>query len=230
MSVDRREAVAVATLTRNFQLGFTSLDLSRRKWAALSAAGKAALSGVANAETQLDFATAPKAQLLPPCDCSRVRVGLARIATRKRAARRAELIPVFDGLEAVVADLGSNVTRMRERLAQAGESLGAERAARAPLMHGESAEQLLSHASAMLLAFERELELRKAVAVEIAGGSTPPARPARWDATLRLYLSAWVLEPYLEHERLDLLLEGLDAEAYAPSPQGAGRSPRTPRS
>ena len=41
---------------------------------------------------------------------------------------------------------------------------------------------------------------------------TRTTMPPGWDENARLLLSAWVLEPHLDNERMDLLFESLAAE------------------
>ena len=90
------------------------------------------------------------------------------------------------------------------------------------------ARQLVARVEATVASFERELQLRRALANALLEGPgaddgddddapprAPGTLPSGWDASARLLLSAWVLEPHLEHEQLDLLLDSVAAEPSA---------------
>ena len=111
------------------------------------------------------------------------------------------------------------------------EATRSEEARRAPLFSGcvENAQQFVVHADALVASFEQELVLRRAVAGELRYGAVDEQRAA-------LYLSAWVLQPYVDLERLELLLVAVAAEAdpqtallQSPMRSPAARSPGKPR-
>lgn len=219
---DRREEAALAALRRGFHQGFTTLHLARRQWAKMSTAGKAALASCANAESMLLHAETPVEESAQPCDCAAVRRNVTRIATRRREAAQAEVDAAMAGLEAAVASMRGARGKLDERLAQAAEVIGAERAASAPVIYSETASQLLAHADAFVVGFAQELELRVEMATEIRGGEAVPERADRWPEIQRTYFAAWMVEPHIDNQRLDLLLNAIDPEAVPP-PQGKRR-------
>ena len=76
-----------------------------------------------------------------------------------------------------------------------------------------------AHGEALVGSFERELSLRRAVAAELRHSSAD-------EQTAALQLSAWVLQPHVDTDRLELLLAAVAAEA---DPQNALRL-KSPRS
>ena len=61
--------------------------------------------------------------------------------------------------------------------------------------------------------FGKEFELRKRMVNEISNSSIDPLHiRTGWEQAMRIYLSAWILEPYIFHERINALLEVFNAE------------------
>ena len=69
----------------------------------------------------------------------------------------------------------------------------------------------LERIQAIVRAFESELLLRQTVVTNLTSTAEADDAPA-WDERARLLLSAWVLEPYIEHEKLDLFFASVAAE------------------
>lgn len=235
---ERQAETELTSLKRSVRHAFTSLDVSRRKWASLSAAGKDALTACANGQSRLGHAEgAHLFAALKHLDAgassangasgdrhrrgsspalmlgSAVRRGVAIRALQERHDSQLAVPPVMRGLEEVVAGMRRIVAELEARVAAAARVLGPERARTAPLVNTESATQLVARAAAMADAFARELSLRRAVTAEVvgAGREGSAARPG-WDGAVKLYLSAWVLEPYVEHDVFEALLESLGGD------------------
>ena len=215
-----------ASLARAFQQGVTSLDLARHKWARLSSIGRAALTTCVNCELQLAHVHSEHWA----AGCGAARRGAELRALRERREAHSRLRPVLDGLDAATADMGAAVRTMRDRLEAACRVLG-RAASETPLLHTESASQLLSRSEALAAGFESEWRLRRDVAAELLGGGAGDRgafyRRAGWEATARIYLSAWMLQPFVDrHDEVELFLEGLAAEPPSPG-RSPGRSPRS---
>ena len=212
-----REA-ETSSLRRGALHAITTLDVLRRKWSLHSDAGRKALSGCVNAQLQIGHAEAGSW----PLGFGAVRAGVLSRALQLKRQSESELRPVMEELEAVVAKMKTTAETLREQSESASSSRDVDpRQPRAslstpPLLHGESIERLVRLADDVVRAFESELQLRRTVAAELAGaGSAAAANGGGWDASARLLLSAWVLEPYIESERLDLLFDSLAAEPAA---------------
>ena len=130
----------MGALQRSLRHGYTSIDVSRRKWASLSAAGKEALSSCINSQTRLHHAQSPHwpAAIGTPA----VRRGVAMRALRERRDAHAAVGPLMRELEDVVADVRRTATELASRLEAATRVLGAERANEEPIIHTESAGRL----------------------------------------------------------------------------------------
>ena len=81
----------------------------------------------------------------------------------------------------------------------------------------------MRHVEGVVAAYEREMALRRSLALELAGGREGEI-PASGSNAARLCLSAWVLQPYVDLDRLELLLTAVAAEG---DPQNLVRSPRS---
>lgn len=219
------DAAELGSLSRCFQQGITSLDLARRKWAALTVTGRSTLTACVN--VQLQLAHVHGTHWAPGFGA--VRRGVEARALRDRREAQDRLPPVLEGLEAALANMHAAVSTMRTRLDTASRRLGAEVARDTPLLHTESARQILERSAELASSFDREWNLRRAMAAELLGapGGVDDSnlyRRAGWEGTARLYLSAWVLEPYLDHDGMEFMLEGLAAEPqYVGSPSPAKR-------
>lgn len=218
--LERQTDAHVEALRRNFQHGYTSLDVARRKWASYS--GKAALTNCANSRSRIAYAQDAHHWPASLPGAAAVRRGVEARALHELSGARSAAWTVLDGLEDVVAGMHTTVAEMRARLAEASHAVGAERACHAPLVHTESASQLLARADDLIAAFGSELRLRRAVVEELAGRT---GQEDGADGAVQLYLSAWVLEPHLNPEWMDGLFQSvcLDQAAGRGTP---GRSPR----
>ncbi len=229
--VHRDEALSV--LRRAFQQAITSIDLARHRWIKLSATGRSALTACVNCQLRLAHVHGPRWPAAGGGGI--VRSGVELRALRQRREAQDSLPPVLDGLDAAVAGMQAATNSMRERLSAACGVLGEVEARNAPLLHTETGPQLLARAEAMLRAYDTERRLRRAMAREIAGdccGHVSPAEEgetgdaeaggrlyerAGWESTAKLYLSAWVLSPFLESEVDEIVLESLAAEPMSPT-------------
>lgn len=206
----------------------TTLDVCRRKWAVLSSEGKVALSGCVNA--QLKMAHAESGEW--PAGFQAVRSGIALCALEQRRESEAAIHPVLEALAALVADMRATSESLCSRVESLTPQHSPLRAA--PLLHSESVDQILARVAEVVRTYERELKLRQSVVAELTGGTSgggedhgeyqtaPQPRGPGWDASARLLLSAWVLEPFIESEHLELLFDSLAAEPTV-SPGRRGR-------
>ena len=214
---ERRADAELAGLRRQFTHGLTALDVSRRQWSVASAAGKAQLTMAINARSCLQHAESAD---WPP-GAMRLRGGVAMSALRQRRSARVALSPLMLELEDIVGRMRSTADSLRERRDAVAMALG-EQQTMVPLIHTEPADRILSHVEAIVSAYERELRLRRSIATELMGiaasnAEQPAAAFGSEDGAARVYLSAWVLEPYLDSELgIDLLLDGL-SESERPS-------------
>ena len=233
-SADRQAEAELAALRRSVRHAFTTLDVRRRKWRTLSGGGKEALTACANAQARLGHAEGPGWPAGLPGSgrggegpaAAAVRRGIALQALRERRDAQLAVVPVLSGLEEVVAGMRRAVAELSTRIDAAARALGPERVRTERLVQTETASQLLERATAMADAFGRELQLRRAVAEELTGrGREGAAAQPGWSSAVKLYLSAWVLEPYVEYELFDELLSVLGGDE-APSPRSGGRSTR----
>ena len=219
---DRQAEAELQALRRAVNHTFTTLDVARRKWNKLSSVGKEALTACANGQSRLGHAQgAHLTAALQRLDStaargrsySSMRRGVATYALRERRDAQLAVPPVLDGLEEVVGSMRHAVADLEARVAASTRAIGAERARSTPLVHTETAAQLVARASAMADCFEQELKLRRTVAAQVAGGGREGAatKPG-WDGAVKLYLSAWVLEPYIDHDVLDALLPALGGD------------------
>ena len=196
----------------------TTLDVLRRQWKSHSDAGRKALSGCVNAQLQVGHAEAGSW----PAGFQAVRAGVVSRALQMRSEAEGELRPVMAELESVVAKMRAAAEALRAQAEAASSGSGSSAATRElpaaslnapPLLHGESIDRLVRLADEVVRAFESELRQRRTVAAELTGaGDGAAASGGGWDASARLLLSAWVLEPYVENEKLDLLFDSLAAE------------------
>lgn len=147
--------------TPSSQRMVTSLDLGRRKWAKLSQQGRALLSSIVNARSQLDY-VGSSANWAGLSDCAAVRARVEASLLETRRDRSSELEVVLDELQAVVLAMRAAVDDHRARVDK--------EAARRP---DPSTAPLISHAEAAVGTFERELALRRELALEM---TRPPAR------------------------------------------------------
>ena len=147
---------------------------------------------------------------------------MAMSALRKRRDARSALPSLMLELEQIVGRMRSNADGLCQRCDAAAIALGEHQITTVPLIHTESADRILARVEDIVAAYERELQLRRAVATELMGIATSPTeRPAAAfgsdDGAARVYLSAWVLEPYLDSELgVELLLEGLTESERPP--------------
>jgi len=186
-----------AAVRRTITHAITTLDVCRRKWQALHTPGIKSLTSCVNGRLTLAHA---ESNAWPP-GFAAVRRGVACRANRERQTATDAIQPVLTSLEEIVASMRVATTTLRDKIHATlrGRPLSAE------------VEQLIASVEAMVGSFERELQLRRAVTAEITDSDGGHAAPG-WDASSRLLLSAWVLEPYLDNAKLDLLMESLAAE------------------
>jgi len=212
-------------LRRSVTHAITTLDVCRRKWQALQAPGKAALTRCINGRLMLAHAEGANW----PSGFAAVRHGVARRALRERHESEEAVRPVLCGLEDIVRDMRAAATALRDKVAARGRQPlrppGASPASTPRAGSADSVENarvLIERVETIVSAFERELQLRRAVVAQLTGAgagddASSDVRDAStltpgWDADARLLLSAWVLEPYLEHDKLDLTFESMAAE------------------
>ena len=206
----------------------TTLDVLRRKWQIHSEAGRTALSGCVNA--RLRFAHAEAGEW--PAEFRAVRSGVALRALHQQREAEENVGPVLIALETVVGEMRSANEALRvkaEQVMSGGSRHPHPLLASELLLHGESIERIISRTASVVRAYERELHLRRTIAVELAGvaatgitgeeadESQPPLPPRKcqgpgWDVSARLLLSAWVLEPNIEGEQHELVFDSLAAE------------------
>ena len=212
VSLSPRQTEVQKALRRAVAHTFTSLDVNRRKWAKHSDVGRHALTACAKALTQLVYADGPHWGALG--DCTEMQHLVALKALQRVRSQQAEIDAALESLEETLGGLRNACSTLRERV----DALGADLACDMPLFDGcsESALQFLVHAEALVVSFERELTLRRTVATQLR-------HTALDEQTAALCLSAWVLQPYVDTDRLELLLASVAAEA---DPQNAVRSPR----
>ena len=213
VSISPRQNEVQKALRRAVAHAFTSLDVSRRKWAKQSDFGRHALTACVNALTQLAYADGPHWGALD--DCAEMQRLLATRALQRVRSQQAGIDAALESLDETLGSLRNTCSTLRERV----DALGSDLACGTPLFDGcsESALQFLAHAEALVASFERELTLRRTVAAQLRHTAVD-------ERTAALYLSAWVLQPYVDTDRLELLLAAVSAEA---DPQNALRSPRT---
>jgi hypothetical protein len=207
----------LATLRRNFTHALTTLDVCRRKWQAVGGQGKEALTGCVNSRLKLAHAEGQNW----PVGFAAVRQGIMLRAMEQQRASEAAIGPVLQQLEEVVSSMRTAMDTLRTRLRASMRVLGGQHHNTA-LIHGESVASLLARAEEVVHSFGRELQLRRTLVAQLAGIDAQQeqqqeqpqlaAAAAGWDADARLLLSAWVLEPHLDHDRLDLLFDSLAAE------------------
>jgi hypothetical protein len=147
--------------TLSSQRMVTSLDLGRKKWAKLSQRGRALLSSIVNARSQLDY-VGSSANWASFSDCAVIRERVEASLLQTRRDRSSELVAVLDGLQAVVRAMREAVDDHRARVSK-------EAARRAD----PSTAPLIAHAEEAVKSFERELELRRELALEL---TSPPPR------------------------------------------------------
>ena len=190
LSTARAEA-ELATLRRGFIQAFTSIELGRRTWAKLSDDGKRALVSCTNSSLRLAYAEGAHWGTLG--SSGEVRRGVALRALRQQQVSQAELRPVMAELEAVVAKMCETTRALGERMCKAAATLGDARTRDVPLFEaGLSATELLARLDSFASAYARELQLRRALASELASGHSGQDL-AGWEGSARLSLSAWVL-------------------------------------
>lgn len=158
---DLMASAAGSEPTPSSQRMVTSLDLGRRKWAKLSQQGRALLSSIVNARSQLDY-VGSSANWAGLSDCAAVRARVEASLLETRRDRSSELEVVLDELQAVVLAMRAAVDDHRARVGK--------EAARRP---DPSTAPLIAHAEAAVGTFERELALRRELALEM---TRPPAR------------------------------------------------------
>jgi len=211
----------------------TSLELGWRKWGKASDEGRAALSACANALTRKAYAEGDAWG--PLSDCADVQLRVATHAAAQHRAARDELTLAIDRLAAVVDGMRTAVDALR---AHAAASAARARGARSDAepsspesSHGRrpgsdvaGCEQLARLADRAVRALERELRLRRAIAAEIARGA-PSALPAFAEKTTKLYVSAWVLQPYVDERWVDEFLAALRSVDEPAPHRSPGRSP-----
>jgi hypothetical protein len=250
-----RTEAELSSLRRSFQQAFTSIELCRRKWAALSEKGKRLLEDCTNACLRLAYAEAPTETHWGALGMwEEVRRGVANRALQQqrvsqeavRSLLQASSAPgpglcgdrvgsdrsldcasgLRQELEALVARMNESVTALHRRLQESIEAIGSELACGERLFNTESSAALLSRLDEITAAYSTEVELRRGVVNTLASG-----RPSRdlssWDSGVKLQLSAWVLQPHLDEGSLDLFFEAHAAEGGPMSPPGRspGRSP-----
>ena len=238
LAAQRSLELEINQLRRAVTHAFTSINVARRKWAAQSEGGKQALTACVNGLTQLAYAEGPHWGVLQ--DCTDMRSLVAVRALRTVCAKQAEVEAALDALAETLSGLTAASALLRERV----EATRSDEARHAPLFGGciETAQQFgvplrppsckprphtpttvacsaraVSHAEALVVSFEQELALRRTVAAELKHGAADEQKAT-------LYLSAWVLQPYVDLDRLELLLTAVAAEG---DPQNLVRSPRS---
>lgn len=221
----------------------TTLDVCRRKWRALQTPGRVALTNHVNGRLLLGHAD--RASVWPK-GFAGVRAGVAKRALREQYAAEDALAPVMRDLDKVVSDMRTAADALRTKVsmllqqrrptALLSPSLSPHGGGRAATLDAEGARQLVARVDATVRSFETELQLRRTVVRELTGEVGGPDAPhcsaidgdrlpPGWDASARLLLSAWVLEPHLENDKLDLFFDSMAAEQVG-SPARRG-SPRT---
>ena len=70
----------------------------------------------------------------------------------------------------------------------------------------------MRHVEGVVAAYEREMALRRSLALELAGGREGEI-PASGSNAARLCLSAWVLQPHINEDAHELFFGAIDAEA-----------------
>ena len=204
----------LTALKRAATHAFTTLDVCRRKWAVLSSEGKTALSNCINANLRLAHSEGGDW----PAGFGLVRGGVLQRALQERQKAEEAVPPVLLALEVVVADMraASEALKIRADAVVSAQHLEPT----TPLMHGESVERTVARVADLARTFERELEMRQCIAAELAGSgaakggdnSGEAADVPGWDANAQILLAAWVMEPHVDGEHLDLLFEAVAAE------------------
>ena len=133
--MEDREQVALRRAALHM---FTTLDVSRRKWAVLSRAGKEALTDAVNHRLRLAHAEG----LRWPRHLQAARPGVISRALSARRTATAAVHPVLEGLSNVVVDMRSAVEAMRARGGSAITQRGATWLRQSAILHGEAYEQL----------------------------------------------------------------------------------------
>jgi hypothetical protein len=140
----------------------TSLDLGRKKWAKLSQQGRALLSSIVNARSQLDYVCSG-ANWAGLSHCAAVRTMVESSLLETRRDRSSELQTVLDDLQAVVRAMRAAVDEHRARVDRESLRRAADR----------STAPLIARAEEAVGTFERELALRRELALEL---TLPAAR------------------------------------------------------
>jgi len=146
--------------TPSSQRMITSLDLGGKKWAKLSQRGRAAMSSIANARSQLDF-VGSGANWGALEGCSAVREQVEASLLSSRCTRSAELQVVLEELEAAVRAMRAAVDDHRGRVEKAAAARSDARRV------DRSTAPLIARAYEAVATFERELLLRQDIAREI---------------------------------------------------------------
>ena len=203
------------SLRRAVRHAFTRLAVGQRKWIALSAKGKEVLTACANSQTsleRLDSAVWPMALDVGAVNRScAIRVLRSRsMAQHEFAAVKAGLLEAVRGMQQAVVELEAQVTNSKAR--------------NAPLAFNESGVALLSRAQCIASAFEHELMVRSAVGLEVAEGCRECSIQPGWDASLRLYLAAWMLEPCLDLDIIQTTIDLMSGDEIQQIPSCSPRS------
>ena len=166
----------MAELHRAVTHACTTLDVCRRKWRALQAPGKIALTSHVNGRLLSVHAERSSAW---PKGFAAVRKGVARRAMREQSAAEEAIVPIMSDLEKTVADMrtAANTVRskvellLRQRRPEAftSPSLSRGGGGAASAMEPEAARQLVERIDATVQSFETELELRRTVVKELTG-------------------------------------------------------------
>ena len=240
LAAQRAADAGFNSLRRQVLHALTSIDVCRRQWKTASAAGKQGLQECINARSLFGHAEAvwtTAEEPSWPIRSATLRRGVATRALQQRSDGKAAVEGALAELEAIVGRMRGAVAKMSASLDAAARSAAlGERARSEALVHTESATAIIARIEAVVAEYDREVQLKRALAVELVkAASTSGLQDARSadagylddddpDAAVKIYLSAWVLEVYIEADRNDLLFEGLMEEEPPPNRSPRGRS------
>ena len=229
----RQESPDVLAVRRAATHMFTTLDVCRRKWANLSGTGKDALTRCINARLSLAHAEAASSFSAPsslPAGFDLVKKGLTMRALQQRHDAEVDIGPIITSLAKIASDMRAAVDTFRMRVQATARGAAGPGFWMVAVLNGESSERILARAVDAVQGYENELQLRTRVVAAVSGivredhasanagaGASTSSKLGQhggpgWDADARLLLSAWVLEPHLDHAQLDVLFNGFAAE------------------
>ena len=199
---------ALPELRRAVGQKLTALEVSNHHWKTRQGQARAVLDNHLSAVTEHVHA---EVMAWPP-GFAAVQHGVGKGALRKKRECEAAVQPVVHCLNKIVSDMRTSSKSESMPPANAAyDQLATFRQHFIPRAVSCGTRSVGTAAASWWLveriapAFESALQLWPAFGS--GGGETAPV----WDAHARLVISAWVLEPNIEHEKLDAIFESLQS-------------------